>query len=181
MRFFGFGGKVMQKLGASVSLLPAGEIFPALEKGAIDATEFSFPAIDQKLGFYKVVKNNYYPGWHQQATLLEMLINKKTWESMTPGQQKLIEINCLAGLTYSLAYSESIQGPVIRENAEKRGVTNQYWSQEMLDTFEATWNEVAAEEAAKDPFFKKVWDDLQSFRKEYAYWSQRAFLPRKQQ
>lgn len=179
MRFFGFGGKVMQKLGVSVSLLPAGEIFPALEKGAIDATEFSFPAIDQKLGFYKVVKHNYYPGWHQQATILEFLINKDTWEAMTPGQQKLIEINCLAGLTHSLAYCESIQGSVIRENEEKRGVKNEKWSQEMLDTFEATWNEVVAEEAAKDAFFKKVWDDLQSFRKDYAYWSSRAFLPRK--
>ena len=180
MRFFGFGGKVMQKLGVSVSLLPAGEIFPALEKGAIDATEFSFPAIDQKLGFYKVVKYNYYPGWHQQATILEMLINKDTWAKMSPGQQKLIELSCMAGLTHTLAYSESIQGPVIRENEKTRGVKNMTWSAEMIKTFEKTWLEVAKEESAKDPFFKKVWDDLSAFRQDYAYWSKRAFLPRKQ-
>jgi TRAP-type mannitol/chloroaromatic compound transport system substrate-binding protein len=61
MRFFGLGGKVMQKLGVSTSLLPGGEIFPALEKKAIDATEFSMPAIDKRLGFHKIVKYNYFP------------------------------------------------------------------------------------------------------------------------
>ncbi|MEL6888362.1 MAG: TRAP transporter substrate-binding protein, partial [Pseudomonadota bacterium] len=75
MRFFGLGGKVMEKLGVATSLLAGGEIFPALEKGAIDATEFSMPAIDQRLGFHKVVKYNYFPGWHQQATVFELLIN----------------------------------------------------------------------------------------------------------
>ena len=80
----------MQKLGVSVSLIPGGEIFGALEKGAIDATEFSQPAIDQKLGFYKVAKYNYFPGWHQQATLFELLINKDTWKSMTKNQRAQI-------------------------------------------------------------------------------------------
>ena len=62
MRFFGLGGKVMQKLGVATTLLPGGDIFPALEQGAIDATEFSMPAIDQRLGFDKLVKYNYLPG-----------------------------------------------------------------------------------------------------------------------
>lgn len=62
IRFFGLGGQVMEKMGASVSLIPGGEIFPALEKKAIDATEFSMPAIDERLGFYKISKYNYYPG-----------------------------------------------------------------------------------------------------------------------
>ena len=73
MRFFGLGGEAMQKLGASVSLIPGGEIFPALEKKAIEATEFSMPAIDKKLGFHKIAKFNYFPGWHQQATTFELL------------------------------------------------------------------------------------------------------------
>jgi TRAP-type mannitol/chloroaromatic compound transport system substrate-binding protein len=178
MRFFGFGGKAMQELGVSVSLMPAGEIFPALEKGAIDATEFSFPAIDEKLGFYKVAKYNYYPGWHQQATLLELLINKKTWEKMSPGQQKLLEMTAMAGITHTLAYSEAIQGAVIRKNAEERGVKNMTWSPEMLAAFKAAWEKVVAQEAAKDEFFKRVWEDLSKFREDYAYWSSRGFLPR---
>lgn len=72
MRFFGLGAKVMQKLGVSASLLPSGEIFPALERGVLDATEFSMPAIDERLGFHKIVKYNYFPGWHQQSSILEL-------------------------------------------------------------------------------------------------------------
>jgi TRAP-type mannitol/chloroaromatic compound transport system substrate-binding protein len=178
MRFFGLGGKAMERLGVSVSLLPGGEIFPALEKKAIDASEFSMPAIDQRLGFYKVVKYNYYPGWHQQATYLELLINKDVWNGMSPQQQATLEMVAMAGVTYSLAYGEAVQGAVIRENIEKRGVTNMYWSDEMLAEFKKAWEEVAAELSQKSPQFKKVWDDLQAFRKDYAYWSNLAFLPR---
>lgn len=179
MRFFGLGGNVMQKLGVAVSLLPAGEIFQALEKGVIDATEFSFPAIDQKLGFYKVVKYNYYPGWHQQATILEMLINKDTWNSMSPGQQAMIEMATKATIVNTISHCEAIQGKAIRENAETHGVKNMYWSDDMLALFERTWQEVAQEQSAQSPAFKKIWEDLSVFRADYAYWKSLGFLPRK--
>ncbi len=178
MRFFGLGGKVMQKLGVAVSLMPAGEIFQALEKGVIDATEFSFPAIDQKLGFYKVVKYNYFPGWHQQATILELLINKDTWNSLSPSQQALLEMATKANIVDTLSYCEAIQGAAIRENIEKRGVHNMYWSDEMLGLFESTWKEVANEQAAQSPGFDKIWKDLTAFRADYAYWKSLGFLPR---
>ena len=89
MRFYGLVGKAVQKLGVSVSLLPGGEIFPALEKKAIDASEFSLAAIDARLGFYKVVKNNYFPGWHQQATLFELLINKDVWNGLSESHEMM--------------------------------------------------------------------------------------------
>ena len=76
MRFYGLGGDIMKQYGVAVRLLPPGEIFPALEKGVIDATEFSMPSIAERLGFYKIVNYNYFPGWHQQATAFELLINK---------------------------------------------------------------------------------------------------------
>lgn len=178
MRFFGLGGKAMQKLGVSVSLIPPAEVFAALEKGAIDAAEQSMPIIDRKLGFYKIIKYNYFPGWHQQATIMEMLINKDKWNMLTKGQQKLIEMVTQACLTYSIAYGEGSQGAIIKENAEKYNVNNMYWSDEMLDTFQKAWAEVVAEEIAKDEFFKKVWEDLQAFRAEYKFWNSLAFLPR---
>jgi len=178
MRFFGLGGQVMEKLGVSVSLLPGGEIFPALEKKAIDATEFSMPAIDQRLGFYKIASHNYYPGWHQQATIFELLINKDAWKKMSDRQRMVLEVICKASVADSFAHTEAIQGKIIRENAEKRGVKNMYWSDEMLDTFKKTWNEVAKEQAANDPFFKKVWDDFSAFHKDYSYWASLGFLPR---
>lgn len=178
MRFFGLGGRIMEKLGVSVSMLPGGEIFPALEKKAIDATEFSMPAIDQRLGFYKVVNYNYYPGWHQQATIFELLINKNVWNKMSARQKMLLEVICKASVADSFAHTEAIQGAVIKKNVTDHGVKNMYWSDEMLDTFKKTWLEVVKEEAAKDAFFKKVWDDFSAFHEDYSYWSSLGFLPR---
>ena len=178
MRFFGLGGKTMEKLGVSVSLLPGGEIFPALEKGALDGSEFSMPAIDQRLGFYKVAKYNYFPGWHQQATFLDLMINGEVWRGMTDSQRALIKMACMANLTNTLAHTEAIQGSVIRENAEKRGVKNMYWSDEMLAKYKAAWEEVAAEMTAAHPQFKEAYEDLQAFRKDYTHWEALGFLPR---
>lgn len=178
MRFYGLGGKAMQKLGVSVSLLPGGEIFPALEKRAIDATEFSMPAIDARLGFYKVVKNNYFPGWHQQATLFELLINKDVWNKLSESQKMIIEIISQAATADSFAYTEAIQGQVIKKNVEERGVKVHYWSDEMLDTFRKSWEEVAAELSAQSPMFKEAWADLSAFRKDYRFWQTYGFLPR---
>lgn len=178
MRFFGLGGQVMQKLGVSTSLLPGGEIFPALEKKAIDATEFSMPAIDKRLGFYKLVKYNYFPGWHQQATIFELLINGDTWKGMDKQQQAVTTMTCMAATTNSLAEGEALQFSAMKENVEKNGVKIKYWSDEMLNTFHKAWDEVVQENLA-DPMFKEVWTDLSTFRSGYDLWRKNAFLPRK--
>lgn len=179
MRFFGLGGKVMQKLGVATSLLPGGEIFPALEKGAIDATEFSMPAIDARLGFHKLVKFNYFPGWHQQATVFELLINKDAWNEASEQHKAIIETACKASMADSFAEGEAIQHDALIDNVENNGVTIKTWNDEMLNTFRATWEEVAEEEAANDAFFAKVLNDMNAFREGYAIWKENAFLPRK--
>jgi TRAP-type mannitol/chloroaromatic compound transport system substrate-binding protein len=178
MRFFGLGGKVMQKLGVATSLLPGGEIFPALEKGAIDATEFSMPAIDARLGFHKLVKFNYFPGWHQQATVFELMINKDVWNDASEQHKAIIESACKASMADSFAEGEAIQHAALIDNVEKNGVEMKQWSPEMLELFRATWDEVAAEEAANDEFFAKVLADMTTFRDGYALWKRNAFLPR---
>lgn len=177
MRFFGLGGQTMQKLGVSTSLMPGGEIFQALEKGVLDATEYSMPAIDQRLGFYKIAKYNYYPGWHQQASVSELLINKDVWNAMTDHQKMVLEIGTRAATLDAFAMTEAIQAPVIKENVTKRGVNNMYWNEEMLAAFQKAWNEVV-DEQSKDPFFKKVYDNMQAFREDYKYWSEWGFMPR---
>jgi TRAP-type mannitol/chloroaromatic compound transport system substrate-binding protein len=177
MRFFGLGALVMEKLGVSTSLLPSKEIFPALEKGAIDATEFSMPAIDKLLGFHKILKYNYFPGWHQPATMFDLIINKDTWKKMDEQQQAVLEMGCKAAMLDGLALGEAIQFPEIKANAAK-GVEARYWSDEMLSTFQSKWDEVVADEGAKDPEFKRIYDNLQTFRADYAEWSKLGFLPR---
>lgn len=178
IRFFGLGGKVMEQLGANPSLLPGGEIFGALEKGQIDATEFSMPAIDERLGFYKIVKNNYFPGWHQQATVFELMINKEFWNGLTERQRAIIELVCMASMTNSVAEAEAAQGETLVRQRDENGVQLRYWSDDMLQTYRDAWDEVLKEQQS-DPMFKKVWDDLSAFRESYDLWEKHAFLPRR--
>ncbi|WP_353472196.1 TRAP transporter substrate-binding protein [Salipiger sp. H15] len=178
MRFFGLGAEVMQKLGVSTSLLGAGDIFPALERGAIDATEFSMPIVDANLGFYNIAKYNYFPGWHQPATMFELLINKDRWEDLDEKSQKQIEIACMANLTDNFAEGEAKNFPAMVENVEQHGVTIKNWTPEQLKQFETAWLEVVEELKAEDEMFAKAWADLSEFRAGYKTWFNNIYLPR---
>ena len=177
IRFAGLGGKVMQKIGASVTLLPGGEIFQALEKGAIDATEFSMPAIDQKLGFNKVVNINYFPGWHQTYTSFHMVVNKQVWDELEPQSRALIDLACTAGVTRNLARGEALQGGIIAGFADK-GVSAKRLPDALLRELQKVTREVMEEEAGKDPLFKKVYEAQESFAENYRHWKELAYLPR---
>ncbi|CCQ74544.1 TRAP transporter substrate-binding protein [Magnetospira sp. QH-2] len=177
MRFAGLGGKVMQKLGVSVTVLPGGEIFQALEKGAIDATEFSLPIVDQLLGFNKVAKHNYFPGWHQPFTAEHLIVNKEIWEDLEPHQRSLIDLACTAGVTNNMAKGEAIQGAVM-EKFPEHGVTAHKLPADMLAQLKKVTDEVLAEEAAKDEDFKAIYESQKSFLKTYRNWKGMAYLPR---
>ena len=178
MRFYGLGGRVMERLGVAVTLLASSEIFQALERGVIDATEFSLPTIDQRLGFHDIVKFNYFPGWHQQATVVELLINQKTWKGLSPDQRMLIELSCQDGIVHSICEGEGTQFTALKKSVSEYGVSIEMWSPTMLELFRTNWVKVAEEECARDPFFKKVFDDLTDFRRNYDMWEKTAFLPR---
>ncbi len=177
MRFAGLGGKVMQKAGASVTMLPGGEIFQALEKGAIDATEFSMPIIDQLLGFHKITKNNYFPGWHQQFTAEHLLVNKEVWEGLDGANKALINMACTAGVTRNMSKGEAIQGAVMETFAEK-GVTARKLPDSILRELKSLTDTVLAEEANRDADFKRVLQSQTEFRKTYQSWKGMAYLPR---
>jgi TRAP-type mannitol/chloroaromatic compound transport system substrate-binding protein len=177
IRFAGLGGKVMQRIGASVTLLPGGEIFQALEKGAIDATEFSMPAIDQRLGFDRIVKNNYFPGWHQPFTAFHLVVNPKKWRSLSDTQRGLLETSCTAGVTESLAKGEALQGAVLVE-FQKKGVALRSLPEEILLELRSISIEVLEEEADRDPAFRRVYESQKSFSADYQRWKSLGFLPR---
>jgi TRAP-type mannitol/chloroaromatic compound transport system substrate-binding protein len=168
IRFFGLGGKVMEKLGASVQLLAGGDIYPALERGVLDATEFSMPSIDEGLGFHRVAKYYYFPGWHQQTTILELLMSTAKWEALSAVDKAAIDHACKTTMVKTIAEAESMQGPALARMKE-RGVQIRQWSPEILDALRKTWREVVAEER-KDPDFNRVWEDYAKFRAEYAEW-----------
>jgi TRAP-type mannitol/chloroaromatic compound transport system substrate-binding protein len=177
IRFAGLGGKVMERLGASVTMLPGGEIFQALEKGAIDATEFSMPAVDQTLGFHKVAKFNYFPGWHQTFTASHLVVNSDVWSSMTANDQTLIEMACTAGVTRNLAKAEAIQGAVI-EGFPAQGVTPVKFSNAILRQLQQVTLEVLEEEARKNADFDRIYKSQLAFLKTYKKWKDLAFLDR---
>lgn len=170
MRFFGLGAKVMSKLGVSTQLLAAADIYPALERGVIDATEFAMPNMDIDLGFHQIAKYNYYPGWHQQVSLGEVLMNRDTWDALSDSHKKILEVACGWNLHINYAETEAMNPRAMNEMKDKYGVTNVRWTDEELAAFETAWREVIEEESANDPDFKKIADSYLAFRKEYKTW-----------
>ena len=177
IRFAGIGGKILQRLGASVTMIPGGEIFQALEKGAIDATEFSLPVVDEQLGFGRVAKYNYFPGWHQPFNTGHMLVNLQAWNALNAQTRALIRLSCKAIVMDSMAEAESLQGAVIRDFAEQ-GVTAETLPVEILQELRRVSIEVLDEEASKDADFAAILDSQRQFSEVYKYWKQKAYLPR---
>ncbi len=176
IRFAGLGGKVLERLGASVTMMPGGELFAALEKGTIDATEFSMPAIDQILGFDQVASYNLFPGWHQPFTAQYMLINGEQWESTTDAQKALVEATCTAATMRALAEGEFLNGGVL-QGFQEAGVNANQIPDDVLLQLKQVTEEVLAEEAANDEDFKRVYESQQAFQASYNVWDQRAYLP----
>lgn len=176
IRFAGLGGKVLEKLGASVTMMPGGELFQALQTGTIDATEFSMPAIDQILGFNEVVKYNLFPGWHQPFTAQYMLINKDEWDAASDQQKALINTTCTAATMMGLTEGEYKNGSVLQGFRDK-GVQADQIPREVLKELKAVTQEVLEDEAANDADFKRVYESQQAFQKDYRVWDQRAYLP----
>lgn len=175
MRFFGLGARVMSKMGVSTQLLATGDILPALELGAIDATEFSVPAVDQRLGFDKVAKHYYFPGWHQQSTFFELMINLDKWKALSNQQKVQINATCGDNMRFGIAEGEALQAEAINHLKDSGTIFHQ-WPDEILDAFEQAWYEVAEEEAEKDADFKRAWQSLQSFRQSYKTWKDLGYI-----
>lgn len=175
MRFFGLGAKVMEKFGVSTQLLAPGEVYQALERGTIDAAEQSVPEIDRGLGFYRVAKFNYFPGWHQQSTVQELLINLDSWKALSAGQRKMLELACKEATVAQFADGEAGQFEVMKKN-EADGVKTLTLPDEFLKAFRTQWETVIAAETAGNPDSKRVWESLSAFRKNYAVWGERAYL-----
>lgn len=175
MRFLGLGAKVMEKFGVSTQLLAPGEIYQALELGTLDAAEQSIPAVDRGLGFYQIAKYNYFPGWHQQSTVQELLINLDSWNALDEGKQTMVKLACDQALMQQFADGEAAEFEVMQANVED-GVQNMTWSDDQLDQFRTAWEEVVSDETGSNPDSQRVWDSLTKFRENYKIWGEAAYL-----
>jgi TRAP-type mannitol/chloroaromatic compound transport system substrate-binding protein len=179
IRYFGLGGRVLEEMGASVQLLSGGDIMPALELGTIDGAEFSMPTVDYDMGFWQVADYYYFPGWHQQSTFFELMINLEKWNSLSLSQKAQIEVVCGDNIRYGIAKGEALQGPALKAIAAK-GTQIETWPPEMIEAFRGAWSGVAVDLVAEDENFAKVWASLSDFRENYAIWRQLGYLEQAQ-
>lgn len=170
MRIFGMGALVMQKFGVSTRQDAPGEILARFKDGSLDAAEFSLPAMDQPLRLYEAAKFYYFPGWHQQATFFDLDINLAVWNALDDRYKATIELVCGDITREMIAKGEAAQGKALKE-LQAEGVQLRRWPAAMLVELEKAWNEVVAEESAKNPNFKRVHDSYAAFRKNYALWN----------
>jgi len=174
IRFAGLGGKAVQRLGASVTMLPGGEIFQALERGAIDATEFSLPVVDSRLGFDRVAKFNYFPGWHQPFTASHLIVGMDRWRVLDTATQASLETACTAAVTRNLARAEALQPAVLAGYADE-GVTTEILSESIMAALARESEAVLAEEARNDADFARVLASQRDFQRGYDRWKNIAY------
>ncbi|MBS3027974.1 MAG: TRAP transporter substrate-binding protein [Dolichospermum sp. DET50] len=170
MRIPGLGGQVMAKLGVTVQNLPGGEIFQALQTGAIDAAEWVGPYDDEKLGLNKVAKFYYYPGWWEPGPTLEVQINLDEWKKLPPQYQAALETAAYQSNTTMLARYDTRNSEAL-EKLLKTGVQLRAYSQEILAAAEKASFALYDEFAAKDADFKAIYEQWKPFRDRMYAWN----------
>ncbi len=172
MRIPGLGGKVFAKAGGTVTLTPGGEIFTNLERGVIDASEWVGPYHDHRLGLPKAAKYYYYPGWHEPGTALEIIFNKKVYESMPKHLQLALDACAAQTNVWQLSEFEANNGEYL-EKIVSSGKNKIYqFPTEVMNTMRKLAKETLEEEANKDPLSRKVHDAFMAFRKRVGDWGQ---------
>ena len=163
MRIPGLGGKVMDRLGVSVQVLAGGDIYQALERGAIDATEWVGPYDDKKLGFHEVAKNYYYPGWWEPGPSLSFLVNREEWDALPASYQEILRA---AGREAAAAMQEryDAKNPAALKELLAEGVQLRPFSDEILKASRAASAELIEEEAAADATYARIYEAWKGYR-----------------
>ena len=176
MRVGGFAGRVMQRLGVVPQQIAGGDIYPALEKGTIDAAEWIGPYDDEKLGFNKVAPFYYAPGWWEASAQLSFYVSQKEWDKLPKDYQAALEVATYeAHVTMQAMYDA--RNPAALARLLKHGVKVRSFSRPILDACHKAAMEVFEEEAAKNPKFKKVLDPWRRFRQDQNNWYSVAEAP----
>jgi TRAP-type mannitol/chloroaromatic compound transport system substrate-binding protein len=177
IRISGLGAKVLNKYGASTQLIPGGEIYLSLDRGRIDATEFSIPQVDQLMGFDEITKYYYFPGWHQSASWFSFIINKDVWNEYDDATKAKFETACRATLQWSMAVAPPEQMRVIAK-LEDKGVQVKRFPDKVLKKLRQGWEEVLADEKKNNPLFKKAYESLMEHTKLVNDWYELQAIPR---
>jgi len=169
IRIPGLGGQVMSRLGATVQVLAGGDIFPALERGAIDATEWVGPYDDEKLGFHKVARNYYYPGWWEPGPSLSFYVNRDAWDKL-PLEYREIFTTAARQAEGTMQARYDAKNPAALARLVADGVSLLPFSKEIMDAARETAFDIMEEEAAKSASYRKIFDLWKKARTEAFEW-----------
>jgi len=169
MRIPGIGGEVMSRLGVNPVLLAAGDIYPSLERGMIDATEWVGPALDMQMGFYKVAKY-YYSGWHEPGSVLELTFNKQVWERLSPEHQTILQIasdemNARMALEFHAKNIDAL------DELKKLGVVIGAFPEDVNRAAKKALADYLDTESKSNPDFKRVYSDMDTYLRKSRAWS----------
>jgi len=175
MRIAGLGGTVFAELGVVPQQIAGGDIYPALEKGTIDAAEWVGPYDDEKLGFHKVAQNYYYPGWWEGGPTLHNFVNIEKWNALPPAYKSILKTaSSLANETMQARYDAL--NPAALKRLAASGAQLRPFSQSILEASLKAANEVYAETSAANADFKKIYEHMAAFRNDQYLWWQVAEL-----
>jgi TRAP-type mannitol/chloroaromatic compound transport system substrate-binding protein len=170
-RIGGFAGRVMQKLGSVPQQLAGGDIYPALEKGTIDAAEWVGPYDDEKLGFYKVAPHYYYPGWWEGGPMLLAFVNLEKWNALPKYYQSVLEQAGHYASNWMMAKYDQANPQALRRLLANGAKLHAFPPPVMEASFKAA-KELHSEVAATNADFKKVYDSLTAFSNNGYQWFQ---------
>ncbi|GKY86577.1 TRAP transporter substrate-binding protein [Sinisalibacter aestuarii] len=176
MRIAGLGGKVLARAGANTQVVPAGEIYLGLETGRLDSAEIGTPQLDAGMGFQKVAKYYYFPGWHQVASWNSIIVNGDVWADMSEREQEILEQACMANISFNLANMVNAQAEAIAE-IRAAGVEIRRFPDEVLNELRRISEEVLEEEATTDPIFAEALASIQSYVATVGEWTELQALP----
>jgi len=173
-RIPGLGGKVYAKAGTTVVLTPGGEIFPALERGVIDGTEWVGPHDDMKLGLHNAARYYYYPGWHEPGTTGEFVFNKKSYDALPVDYRRMLDYAAASIHTFEWQEYEaknSIGLEKLRTDFKAKVEVLQFPT-DVLSDLKKLAVDVVREESEKSPMAKKVYASVEAFRKRISDWAE---------
>ncbi len=178
-RMPGLGGEVLRRLGAAAVNLPAGEIIPSLQSGAIDASEWVGPWDDMALGLHKAAPHYYYPGFHEPGTALSLVVNKQLWDSFGSTERNVIETAAVAENSYLLAEYNANNAIALGKLIDDPAITIRKFDDSILHSLSRVTGEVLADQSRKDEITLRVYDSFMKFRTAAVRWgdiSERAYL-----
>ena len=170
MRIPGLGGRVMNRLGVAVQQIPGGEIYQALQTGAIDATEWVGPHDDLTLGFPEVAKFYYYPGWHETGTTLEVQINKAAYDKLPELYRQAIQAAAFKADTITLARYDKLNPAALKKIEASGKIKILPYPDDILNKAHDAAFSLYGELAGADPDFKALFDSWSEFRSGSAKW-----------